>query len=350
VTDQERWQAVVERNSAYDGAFVFGVSSTKIYCRPSCRSRRAKRRNVRFFAVPEAAETAGYRACRRCQPRRAASGDPGLDRARRVCRAIDRHPEEPPRLADLAASVGVSAAHLQRSFKQTVGISPREYAEARRLRRLKGNLRSRRSVSEAQYETGLSSSSRLYERASAQLGMTPATYRRGGRGATITYGFTRCALGELLVAATGRGICSVKLGAQRRALESELRDEFPAAEIRRDDRELDMVLAAVVGMVQGERNPPDLPLDIQATAFQWRVWKLLRAIPVGTTRTYGEVAAALGDPKAARAVGRACAANPVALVIPCHRVLGAGGALGGYRWGPERKQKLLDAERNGGVE
>jgi AraC family transcriptional regulator of adaptative response/methylated-DNA-[protein]-cysteine methyltransferase len=345
VTDHERWQAVVDRDAEYDGAFVFAVRTTKVYCRPSCRSRRAKRANVRFYAIPEAAEAAGFRACRRCRPQGSDAVDPGLERVRRVCHAIDQQPESIPRLAELAASVGVSSAHLQRSFKQAVGISPREYAEARRLGRLKRNLRRGRNVSAAQYETGLSSSSRLYERAPAQLGMTPATYQRGGKGASIAYGFTRCPLGELLVAATARGICAVMLGERRRALEQELQQEFPEADIRRDDRRLDEFLEAVVGIVQGEGNRLDLPLDIQATAFQWRVWKLLREIPTGETRSYGELAKALGVPGAARAVGRACATNPVALVIPCHRVLRGDGDLGGYRWGPGRKRKLLEVEQ-----
>ena len=345
MTDPERWQAVVDRNASYDGRFVFAVQSTGVYCRPSCSSRRAKRENVRFFAIPEAAESAGYRACRRCRPRQTEARDPGLERVRTICRAIDQHRDRIPRLGELATRVGWSSAHLQRSFKRAVGISPREYAEARRLGRLKRNLRSRRSVSEAQYETGLSSSSRLYERAPTQLGMTPATYQHGGRGATIKYGFACCVLGELLVAATSRGICSVMIGERRRALEVELREEFPEAEVRRDDRRLDAFLAAVVGLVQGEGNRADLPLDIQATAFQWRVWKLLREIPAGQTRSYGEIAKALDAPGAARAVGRACATNPVALIIPCHRVLRSDGDVGGYRWGPERKEQLLAVER-----
>jgi AraC family transcriptional regulator of adaptative response/methylated-DNA-[protein]-cysteine methyltransferase len=302
---------------------------------------------VRFYTIPEAAEAAGFRACRRCRPHQRDAADPGLERIRRVCQAIDQQPDRIPRLAELAASVGVSSAHLQRSFKRAVGISPREYAEARRLGRLKRNLRNGRSVSAAQYETGLSSSSRLYERAPRQLGMTPATYQRGGKGTAIQYGFTRSSLGELLVAATSRGICAVMLGDRRRMLERELRSEFPEAQITRDDRRLDGFLSDVVGIVGGQENRSDLPLDIQATAFQWRVWKLLRKIPMGETRTYGELAKVLGVPGAARAVGRACATNPVALVIPCHRVLRGDGGVGGYRWGPDRKKKLLDAERAG---
>ncbi len=344
MTDQERWQAVMGRDPAYDGAFVYAVRTTRVYCRPSCRSKRAKRANVRFYAIPEAAEAAGFRACRRCRPHRRDAADPGLERVRRVCHVIDQHPDRIPRLADLAASVGVSSAHLQRSFKRAVGISPREYAEARRLGRLKRNLRNGRSVSAAQYETGLSSSSRLYERAPGQLGMTPAAYRRGGKGARIAYGFTRSPLGELLVAATSRGICAVMLGDRRRTLERGLQSEFPEAHITRDDQRLDGFLSEVVGIVQGQGNRSDLPLDIQATAFQWRVWKLLREIPMGETRTYGELAKTLGVPGAARAVGRACATNPVALVIPCHRVLRGDGAVGGYRWGADKKRKLLEAE------
>ena len=345
VSDRECWKAVTDRNTAYDGAFVFAVRSTMIYCRPSCTSRRAKRENVLFFAIPEAAEASGFRACRRCHPRRARSEDPRLKVIRRVCHEIERRSDNVPSLADLAATVGVSRGHLQRSFKRVVGISPREYAEARRLGRLKQNLRARRSVSEAQYAAGLGSSSRLYERAPAQLGMTPGTYRRNGRGATMTFGFARCALGELLVAATDRGICSVKLGDSRRRLEAELREEFSEADVGRDDSALDSQLTAVVKLAEGEGNAAALPVDVRATAFQWRVWQLLRSIPTGETSTYGALAAALGSPGAARAVGRACATNPVAVVIPCHRVLKNDGDLGGYRWGPKRKKKLLEMER-----
>ena len=344
MNDLERWKAVTERNAGYDGAFVFGVASTMIYCRPSCSSRRAKRQNVRFFAIPEAAESQGFRACRRCHPRRANSENPRLKFVRRVCREIDQRSDGLPALAELAATVGVSRGHLQRTFKSVVGISPREYAEARRLGRLKRDLRSRRSVSEAQYAVGLGSSSRLYERADSQLGMTPGTYRRHGRGATIDFGFARCSLGELLVAATPRGICSVKLADRRSELEAELRQEFSEAQVSRDEAALDSLLTGVVELVEGEGSSSALPLDIRATAFQWRVWQLLQSIPFGETRTYGELAVAMGSPGAARAVGRACATNPVALVIPCHRVLRNDGDVGGYRWGPERKRRLLEME------
>ena len=344
MNSQELWKAVSNRDPAYDGSFVFGVKSTMIYCRPSCSSRRAKRENVQFFALPEVAEAAGFRACRRCHPRRSRSKDPRVRMVKRVCREIDRRRDGVPSLAELAITAGVSRGHLQRTFKRVVGISPRDYAEARRLGRLKRDLRAKRSVTEAQYATGLGSSSRLYERAPAQLGMTPGEYRRHGRGATIRFGFARCALGELLVAATTKGISSVKLGDGRRLLEAELREEFSEAVVTRDDAALDSLLSTVVKLVEGEGNGATLPVDVHATAFQWRVWQLLRSIPVGETTTYGALAAELGSPGAARAVGRACATNPVAVVIPCHRVLRNDGDLGGYRWGLARKKKLLETE------
>jgi AraC family transcriptional regulator of adaptative response/methylated-DNA-[protein]-cysteine methyltransferase len=344
VKDDQRWQAVLDRNRAKDGAFVFAVRTTMIYCRPSCPSRRPKRDNVRFFPVPEAAEAHGFRPCRRCRPRDTRPIDTRAALVRRVCREIDARPETSPRLTDLGETLRVSPSHLQRTFKQIIGISPREYAEARRLGSLKTHLRERRSVTEAQYEAGLSSSSRLYERSSGQLGMTPATYRRRGKGAKIVYGFAPCSLGQLLVASTERGICSVKIGDRRGELTAALREEYAEAEIRRDDGGLEESLQTIVELVEGERTTIDLPLDIRATAFQWRVWQLLREIPVGETRTYGELAKSLGAPTAARAVGRACGSNPVAVVIPCHRVVREDGAFGGYKWGQDRKKKLLERE------
>ncbi len=348
VKDDQRWQAVIERNRTKDGAFVFAVRTTMVYCRPSCPSRRPKRDNVRFFPIPEAAEAQGFRPCLRCRPREIRPVDSRAAMVRRICREIDARPERSPRLTDLGEILQVSPSHLQRTFKRIIGISPREYAEARRLRNLKTHLRERRSVTEAQYESGLSSSSRLYERASGQLGMTPATYRRGGRGAKIVYGFARCSLGQLMVASTERGICSVKLGDRRGELTAALREEFAEAKVRRDDGGLEDLLKTVVELVQGERTTVDLPLDIRATAFQWRVWQLLREIPLGETRTYGGLAQSLGVPTAARAVGRACGSNPVAVVIPCHRVVREDGDVGGYRWGSDRKKTLLDRESQAG--
>ncbi len=345
VGDAERWRAVEARDARFDGAFVFAVATTGVYCRPSCPSRRPKRRNVRFYAVPEAAEWAGYRACRRCRPGDAEARDPRLDAVRRACRYIEGHDDGPPTLAALGAHVNLSAHHLQRSFKAVMGITPRHYADARRLDRLKGLLRDGDDVAGALYEAGYGSSSRLYEKAPSQLGMTPATYRRGGAGARIAYTIVDSPLDRLLVGATERGVCALYLGDDESALEATLVAEYPAATIVRDDAGLGRWVDAVLAHLDGRAPHLDLPLDVRATAFQRRVWEALRAIPYGETRSYGEVARAIGQPTARRAVARACATNPVAVVVPCHRVVAASGALAGYRWGTERKQALLAKER-----
>ncbi len=349
MTLEERWQAVASRDSRYDGAFVYAVHTTGVYCRPNCASRRPRRRNVTFFPVPEAAERAGFRACRRCRPGDARAPDAPIDMVRRVCRYIDGGGEEadngPPTLADLGSQVGVSPHHLQRTFKRVMGISPRQYADARRLGRLKAGLRRGDRVAGALYEAGYGSPSRLYERAPAYLGMTPATYAKGGKGARISYAVVDCALGKLLVAATARGICAVSLGDGEAELEAEFRREYPAAEIARDDKGVGRWTQALLRHLEGAEPRLDLPLDVRATAFQWRVWEALRRIPLGQTRSYSEIAAALGNPRARRAVGRACATNPVSLIVPCHRAIAQDGGLGGYRWGLERKRALLTRER-----
>ncbi len=338
-----RWQAVVERDRAFDGRFVFGVRSTGVYCRPSCPARRPLRRNVVFFPLPEAAETAGFRSCRRCKPRDAAV-DPRATRVQQVCRAIDARPDETHGLEALASIAGVSPHHLLRTFKDVMGITPRQYADARRLASFKQGLKGGQAVAEATYEAGYGSSSRVYERADAQLGMTPAVYRKGGRGMRIAYTVVDSPLGRLLVGATERGVSAVSLGDGDAALETSLRTEYPEAELVRDDRRLQPWVRAILDHLAGKRPSLDLPIDIQATAFQRRVWEALRAIPLGRTRSYADVARAIGRPTAARAVARACATNPVALVIPCHRVVGAGGAVSGYRWGAARKRALLARE------
>ncbi|MBI4276903.1 MAG: bifunctional DNA-binding transcriptional regulator/O6-methylguanine-DNA methyltransferase Ada [Armatimonadetes bacterium] len=344
--DEDRcWHAVMARDRRSDGAFVYAVRSTGIYCRPSCPSRRPHRRQVVFFPLPEAAERAGFRPCRRCRPREVAGHDPHVELTRQACRAIEAHDEGPLSLSVLGAQVGVSPHYLQRVFKRVMGITPRQYAEAWRLRRLKARLKERDTVATAQYAAGYGSSSRLYERAHAQLGMTPATYRRRGHGVRVGYTIVESALGRLLVAATGRGVCFISLGDSDAALETALVAEYPGAEIRRDESGLTPWVGAVVGYLGGQTPHLDLPLDVRATAFQWRVWQELRTIPTGTTRTYGEIARALGRPTAARAVARAVATNPVAVVIPCHRVVREDGGLGGYRWGVERKRTLLARER-----
>jgi AraC family transcriptional regulator, regulatory protein of adaptative response / methylated-DNA-[protein]-cysteine methyltransferase len=344
--DFERcWQAVLARDAEADGTFVYGVRSTGVYCRPSCPSRRPRRERVVFFPGPELAERAGFRPCRRCRARRPDAPDSLAGRIRQACRLIEADPEGRPTLADLGARVGLSPQHLQRTFKRIVGIAPRAYAEACRLGRLKARLREGDDVTRSLHAAGYGSSSRLYERSDGQLGMTPATYRRGGLGMRIGYTLADCPLGRILIAATGRGLCAVYLGDADGPLEEALAEEYPAAEVRRDDDGFRPWVDALLAHLDDGRPLPDLPLDFRTTAFRWRVYEALRAIPPGQTRTYGELARELGEPGAARAVGRACATNPVSVVIPCHRVLRGDGDLGGYRWDVSRKRALLDRER-----
>src|SRR3989441_236177 len=345
----ELWDAVLSRDASRDGSFVFAVRSTGIYCRPSCPARRPRREQVRFFQVAEAAEQAGFRACRRCHPRRATTDDPQLDLVRRICHAIDEHDEEPITLKTLRTETGVSAHHLQRTFKNVMGITPRQYAESRKLNQFKSKVKNGASVTEAMYDAGYGSSRGLYEKSSAHLGMTPATYGRGGRGMRIIYTIANCSLGRLLVAATERGVCSVALGDADAELVKGLFAEYPNASIDSKDtaisHSLNLWLNQVFEHINGKTPRIDLPLDIQATAFQWRVWDELRQIPLGATRSYQQIANAIGKPKAVRAVARACASNHAALVIPCHRVVREDKELGDYRWGLRRKQKILEREQ-----
>ena len=346
VMNDQLWQAVVARDARFDGQFVFAVSSTKVYCRPSCPSRRPNRERVSFFKLPEAAEQAGYRACLRCKPQTLSVADPQLALVQCVCRLLDDAGEgEALKLAELAARVGVSSFHLQRTFKRVMGISPRQYVTARRFGNFKQLVRGGESVTNALYGSGFNSSSRVYEQAAEELGMTPATYGRGGRGVTIHYTLVASPLGRLLVAVTERGVCAVRMGNTDNELEKDLRAEFPSASIARDDASLQETVTKVLCHFTHNEPHLDLPLDIRATAFQRQVWEKLRAIPYGETVSYADVAKSLGKPGAVRAVGRACATNPVALVIPCHRVVREDKSLGGYRWGLDRKQKLLDLER-----
>ena len=343
--NDQLWQAVVAKDARFDGQFVFAVSSTGVYCRPSCPSRRAHRERVSFFDLPEAAEQAGFRACLRCQPKRARVLDPQIDLVQRVCRLLDETESDSPKLAELASHAGVSVFHLQRTFKRVMGISPRQYLAARKFGNFKALVRKGESVTTSLYESGFNSSSRLYEYASEELGMTPATYGRGGRGVNISYTIVDSTMGRLLVAVTERGVCSVRMSDDDAELEQNLREEFPEAQITRDDSALREPVKKILSHL--EKNEPrlDLPVDIRSTAFQRQVWEKLREIPYGETVSYGDVAKALGKPGAVRAVGRACATNPVALVIPCHRVVREDQSLGGYRWGLERKKKLLERER-----
>jgi AraC family transcriptional regulator of adaptative response/methylated-DNA-[protein]-cysteine methyltransferase len=343
LTDDARYAAVAARDAAYDGAFVVAVKTTGVYCRPSCSARTPYRRNVRFFSHAAAAEAEGFRACKRCHPRDAV---PGVDAVERTCRRIETEGERVP-LGALAAAEEMTPAALQRAFKRALGVTPQQYAAELRLRRLKRELRSGTGVADATYGAGYGSSSRVYERAHERLGMTPGTYRQRGAGMRIRYAIGASALGRLLVGATERGICSVMLGDQDALLEAHLRREYAAAEIERDDVTLKRWLDAVARRVSRDGPHRDLPLDVRGTAFQVRVWHELMKIPAGETRSYGEVARAIGHPGAARAVGTACGSNPVSIVIPCHRVVREDGSLGGYGWGLDRKRRLLDLERNG---
>ena len=339
------WSAVLARDSRLDGRFVYAVSSTGVYCRPTCPSRRPRRANVAFFPTPAAAERAGFRACRRCRPHASvASG--ATDAVARACAIIERSADGPPTLAELASQVGLSRFYLQRVFKRLTGLTPAEYAAAGRTERFKTRLRHGDTVSRATYEAGYGSSSRVYEQASARLGMTPATYRRGGRGAHIRYTLVDSPFGRLLVAGTDRGVCAVSMGDDDATLINALTSEYPHATLERADSAVGEWVMAIVRHLQGERQAMGVPLDIGGTAFQRRVWKALCEIPFGVTRSYAEVASAIGSPTAARAVASACARNPVSLVVPCHRVVRQGGALGGYRWGLDRKRKLLAQERS----
>ncbi len=336
------WRAVAARDGRFDGRFVFAVASTGIYCRPSCPARRPLRRNVSFFPAAGAAEAAGFRPCRRCLP---AAGGPGRA-ARAVARArelLDRRPGEDVPLRDLARAAGMSPFHLQRIFKKLTGLSPKAYVLARRAAALKAELRKGGRVMDATFEAGWGSASRAYE--SAGLGMTPAAYGRGGEGMRIRFTVVASRLGRLLVAATSRGVCAVMLGDSDGTLERALRDEYPRAEVLRGDARLSEWVARIVGSLAGDSESLLVPLDLPGTAFQWKVWGALRQIPRGATRSYREVAEAIGRPTAARAVARACATNHAPLLIPCHRVVREDGGLGGYRWGVERKRKLLEAER-----
>ena len=348
IEEQTAWTAVMARDARMDGQFVYAVASTGVYCRPSCPSRRPRREGVRFFPGPTEAEGAGFRACRRCRPRSAKSEEARL--VERVSAYLEEHLDEPVTLEELGREVGMSPWHLQRTFKRLTGVSPRELARARRLDKLKERLQQGDDVTTATYEAGFGSGSRVYEQSDARLGMTPATYRRGGPGMRIRYGTAPSPLGRLLVAMTDRGVCSVQLGDSDEELAAALRREYPRAEIEcagEEDEGLRRRLDEVVRHLEGASPDLRLPLDVQATAFQERVWKALREIPYGETRSYGEIAAALGRPGAARAVAQACASNRAALVIPCHRVVRGDGEPGGYRWGEERKQRILAREREG---
>lgn len=352
--DRERlWAAVQARDASFDGHLIYAVRSTGVYCRPSCPSRRPRSAQVMFFAAPGEARVAGYRACRRCRPDEAVEDAELIPRAGNYIDARIEADDALPSLTELTAVLEVTPARLRRVFKQHTGLTPMQYARGRRLARFKAGLREQASVADAMYGAGYGSTSRVYENASTQLGMTPASYRRGGAGAFIQFMVTESALGHLLVAGTATGVCAVKLGDDADALVAELRDEFPAARIQRaessrPDRRSERLsgwVGAIMDYLDGNSEDVSLPLDVHATVFQWRVWRKLQLIPRGQTRTYGQLARELDQPTASRAVGQACASNPVALIVPCHRALRKDGSLGGYRWGTERKAQLLERER-----
>jgi AraC family transcriptional regulator, regulatory protein of adaptative response / methylated-DNA-[protein]-cysteine methyltransferase len=357
-----RWQAVQARDRSADGAFVYAVRSTGIYCRPSCPSRKPRREQVVFFPLPEAAEQKGFRECRRCHPRTVPMRDARIATVARVCREIEARVQADPgldvrsdtqlTLAALSASVGMSPHQLDRAFRSAMGITPRQYADAQRMRRLKTRLKKGDNVTTALYEAGYGSSSRVYERAPSHLGMTPAAYGRGGAGMQIQYTIVSSPLGRLLVGATDRGISALYLGESDGSLRAALRKEYPSADLSLDTSRnvgsgrgsLSEWVGQILAHLRGQEPHLDLPTDVQATAFQRRVWEELRKIPYGATKTYTEVACAIGRPAAIRAVARACATNPVSVVVPCHRVVRQDGNLAGYRWGINRKQALLEKE------
>jgi AraC family transcriptional regulator, regulatory protein of adaptative response / methylated-DNA-[protein]-cysteine methyltransferase len=335
------WQATLHRDPRADGSFFFAVRSTQVYCRPSCPSRRPLRRNTVFFRTPQDAESEGFRPCRRCRPKQQ---DAATALVQRVAAVLAKDEDEPLRLGSLAEQVDSSPAQLRRAFRRATGLSPKEFEQAFRLARFKKMLRDGSSVTEALYACGYGSSSRLYEKTNAHLGMTPASYRKGGEGMEIRYAVANTSLGKVLVAATQRGVSAVYLGENERTLVEELRKEYAKAEIARATEEHESWLKEVVRRVEGNAPSVDLPLDVQATAFQRRVWQELQKIPRGATRTYTQVAQSLGKPRSVRAVARACATNPVSIVVPCHRVIRSDGSLAGYRWGLSRKEKLLERE------
>ena len=351
IDESKAWSSVLAREESGSSGLVYAVTTTGIYCRPSCPSRRPRRDNVTFFSSPQAAERSGFRACLRCRPNRATAQ---IDDA--VARARDYIDSRLLELSDdritlevLGEKAGMSPFHLQRKFKATLGLTPAAYIRARKSERLKSELRRGETVSRATYGAGYGSSSRVYDGASTRLGMTPATYRRGGAGMQIEYVIAKTSLGALLVAATERGVCAVTLGDDAEKLEKVLAGEFPAATRVRavaPSSSLGAWVADIVASLDGEKMKADVPIDVQASAFQWKVWHALQEIPFGETRSYSEIAKAIGSPRGARAVASACANNKVAVLIPCHRVVRTGGALGGYRWGLQRKQSLLDKERS----
>ena len=341
--EEERWDAVVRRDPAADGEFYYSVRTTGVYCRPSCPSRRARRQNVGFHLTCEAAERAGFRPCKRCRPNEAGLVEQHAAAVARACRAIESA-ETAPALDELAAAAGMSRFYFHRIFKAVTGVTPKAYADARRAGRVRSQLPASRTVTEAIYDAGFNSSGRFYAQSAEILGMTPTDFRAGGTRASIRFAVGECSLGSILVAATGKGVCAILLGDDPDALVRDLQDRFPRAVLTGGDREFEETVGKVLSFVETPALGLDLPLDVRGTAFQQRVWQALRAIPAGSTASYSEIAGRIGTPKAVRAVAQACAANALAVAIPCHRVVRNDGGLSGYRWGVERKRALLDRE------
>lgn len=336
------WKAVQTSDARFNGAFVYGVDSTHIYCKPSCSSKLPKRENVKFFDSPPAAEKQGFRACLRCRPQSEAA-DPQTEIVLRAAEILASGEQIP--LEDLAAEMNLSAAHLQKIFKEIIGVSPKKFAEMKRLEKFKSEVRKGSDVTSAIYESGFGSSSRLYENVSEKLGMTPKTYAKKGKNMTINYTIADCRLGKLLVARTEKGVCAVTFGDDEKVLTENLFNEYENAEITENKANLKDFVEAILANLEGRKKILDMPLDLQASVFQMRVWDALRKIPYGETVSYTDVAERIGSKNAVRAVAAACASNRVALVIPCHRVVGKSGALSGYRWGIERKRKILEKEK-----
>jgi len=342
-SDSARWSAVRQRDARADGQFFYSVRSTGVYCRPSCAARPARRENVAFHADCAAAEAAGFRPCKRCRPNEAGLAERRAALVAAACRAIEAS-EEMPDLAALAQAAGISRFHFHRVFKEVAGVTPRAYAQARRAERLRAQLPGSSSVTAAMYDAGYNSSGRFYAQSAQVLGMQPAAYRDGGKGAAIRFAVGACTLGAILVAATVKGVCAILLGGDPELLVRDLQDRFPKAQLRGGEADFEQWMARVVGLVEAPAQGLDLPLDVRGTAFQQRVWEALRAIPPGATASYAEIAQRIGAPKAVRAVAQACAANALAVAIPCHRVVRSDGSLSGYRWGVERKRALLARE------
>lgn len=339
-----RWLAVESKNREFDGVFYFGVQTTGIFCRPSCASRPPKRQNVSFFVTPYEAEQAGFRACLRCKPKNGYFPGVGAELIQRAFEVLQDQEAEIPTVDELSSRLNVSSGHLQKTFKTMIGLSPKEVMDMMRIENFRRNVKET-DVTTSLYESGFGSSRSLYEKAGERLGMTPAVYKKGGHGMKISYTIADSPPGKLMVAASERGICAVSFGENAEELRGELEKEFFAANVELDNEKLKDTVDAILKGMKGERTILSLPLDIRASAFQMRVWSELRKIPYGETRTYGEIAEKLGNPKAVRAVARACATNPVAVVTPCHRVIAADGKLSGYRWGIERKAQILDREK-----